>query len=78
MGGAGISVNAVAPGYIETNNTEALRDDPERNKAILDRIPAGRWGQASDIVGAVVYLCTPAARYVHGAVLNVDGGWLAR
>ncbi|MEP5154830.1 2-dehydro-3-deoxy-D-gluconate 5-dehydrogenase KduD [Planktotalea sp.] len=74
----GINVNAVAPGYIETNNTEALRNDPERNKAILDRIPAGRWGQASDIAGAAVYLCTPAARYVHGAVLNVDGGWLAR
>ena len=74
----GINVNAVAPGYIETNNTEALRADPERNKAILDRIPAGRWGAASDIAGAAVYLCTPAARYVHGAVLNVDGGWLAR
>jgi len=74
----GINVNAVAPGYIETNNTEALRADPDRNRAILDRIPAGRWGQASDIAGAAVYLCTPAARYVHGAVLNVDGGWLAR
>ncbi len=74
----GINVNAVAPGYIETNNTEALRDDPDRNQAILDRIPAGRWGQAEDIAGAAVYLCTPAARYVHGAVLNVDGGWLAR
>ena len=74
----GINVNAVAPGYIETNNTEALRADPVRNRAILDRIPAGRWGQASDIAGAAVYLCTPAARYVHGAVLNVDGGWLAR
>ncbi|MEN8660560.1 2-dehydro-3-deoxy-D-gluconate 5-dehydrogenase KduD [Marivita sp.] len=74
----GINVNAVAPGYIETNNTEALRNDPDRNQAILDRIPAGRWGQAEDIAGAAVYLCTPAARYVHGAVLNVDGGWLAR
>lgn len=74
----GINVNAVAPGYIETNNTEALRADPERNQAILDRIPAGRWGAASDIAGAAVYLCTPAAGYVHGAVLNVDGGWLAR
>lgn len=74
----GINVNAVAPGYIETNNTEALRDDPVRNKAILERIPAGRWGQAADIAGAAVYLCTPAARYVHGAILNVDGGWLAR
>lgn len=74
----GINVNAVAPGYIETNNTEALIKDPERNKAILERIPAGRWGQPSDIAGAAVYLCTPAARYVHGAILNVDGGWLAR
>lgn len=74
----GINVNAVAPGYIETNNTEALRADADRNRAILERIPAGRWGQAEDIAGAAVYLCTPAARYVHGAVLNVDGGWLAR
>ena len=74
----GINVNAVAPGYIETSNTEALRADPERSTAILDRIPAGRWGEASDIAGAAVYLCTPAARYVHGATLNVDGGWLAR
>ncbi|RUS59669.1 2-dehydro-3-deoxy-D-gluconate 5-dehydrogenase KduD [Pseudorhodobacter sp. E13] len=74
----GINVNAVAPGYIETNNTEALRADADRNRAILERIPAGRWGQAEDIAGAAVYLCTPAAKYVHGAVLNVDGGWLAR
>ena len=74
----GINVNAVAPGYIETNNTEALRADFDRNAAILERIPAGRWGQASDIAGAAVYLCTPAASYVHGAILNVDGGWLAR
>lgn len=74
----GINVNAVAPGYIATNNTEALRNDVARNQAILDRIPAGRWGEAADIAGAAVYLCTPAAKYVHGAVLNVDGGWLAR
>ena len=74
----GINVNAVAPGYIETNNTEALRADEARNAAILDRIPAGRWGRAEDIAGAAVYLCTPAASYVHGAILNVDGGWLAR
>jgi 2-deoxy-D-gluconate 3-dehydrogenase len=74
----GINVNAVAPGYIETNNTEALRADESRNAAILDRIPAGGWGAASDIAGAAVYLCTPAANYVHGAILNVDGGWLAR
>ena len=74
----GITVNAIAPGYIATNNTEALRDDPERSKAILDRIPAGRWGNASDIGGTAAFLCSPAARYVTGAVLNVDGGWLAR
>jgi len=74
----GINVNAIAPGYIETNNTQALREDPVRNAAILDRIPAGRWGDPADIAGAAVYLCTPAARYVHGATLNVDGGWLAR
>lgn len=74
----GINVNAVAPGYIDTNNTEALRSDPARNKAILERIPAGRWGDASDIAGAAVYLSSPAARYVHGTILNVDGGWLAR
>jgi len=74
----GINVNAVAPGYIETNNTEALRADAARNKAILDRIPANRWGRPEDIAGAVVFLSSPAANYVHGAVLNVDGGWLAR
>lgn len=74
----GINVNAIAPGYIETNNTEALRADPERSKAILDRIPAGRWGAAEDVAGAAVFLCSPAAAYIHGAVLNVDGGWLAR
>ena len=74
----GINVNAIAPGYIATNNTEALRNDPDRNKAILDRIPAGRWGDAADIAGAVTFLCTPASKYVTGAVLNVDGGWLAR
>lgn len=74
----GINVNALAPGYIATNNTEALRGDPERNKAILDRIPAGSWGKSSDIGGAAVFLASPAANYVHGTVLNVDGGWLAR
>jgi 2-deoxy-D-gluconate 3-dehydrogenase len=74
----GINVNAVAPGYIETNNTEALRADPDRNRAILERIPAGRWGDPADIAGAATYLCTPASAYIHGAVLNVDGGWLAR
>ncbi|NEX44779.1 2-dehydro-3-deoxy-D-gluconate 5-dehydrogenase KduD [Pseudotabrizicola algicola] len=74
----GINVNAIAPGYIETNNTEALRADPDRSKAILDRIPAGRWGRAEDIGEAAVFLASPAAAYIHGAVLNVDGGWLAR
>lgn len=74
----GINVNAVAPGYIETNNTEALRADPDRSRSILERIPAGRWGRAEDIAGAVVFLCAPASEYVHGAILNVDGGWLAR
>jgi 2-dehydro-3-deoxy-D-gluconate 5-dehydrogenase len=74
----GINVNAVAPGYIETNNTEALRADPDRSRSILERIPAGRWGRAEDIAGAVVFLCAPASEYIHGAILNVDGGWLAR
>ena len=74
----GINVNAIAPGYIETNNTEALRADPDRSSAILDRIPAGRWGAPSDIAGAAVFLASPAARYIHGTILPVDGGWLAR
>jgi 2-deoxy-D-gluconate 3-dehydrogenase len=74
----GITVNAIAPGYIATNNTEALRNDPARNDAILARIPAGRWGEPSDIGGTAAYLCSKAARYVTGAVINVDGGWLAR
>jgi len=74
----GITVNAIAPGYIATNNTEALRNDPDRNAAILDRIPAGRWGDAEDIGGTAAYLCSRAAKYVTGTVLNVDGGWLAR
>ncbi|MFD1696133.1 2-dehydro-3-deoxy-D-gluconate 5-dehydrogenase KduD [Roseibium aestuarii] len=73
-----VNVNAIAPGYIATNNTQALRDDPVRNKAILERIPAGRWGEASDIGETAVFLCSPAAKYIHGAILNVDGGWLAR
>lgn len=76
--GRGINVNAIAPGYIATSNTEALRADPMRNQAILDRIPAGRWGEAADIAGAAVFLASPAAAYVHGAVIPVDGGWLAR
>ncbi|MEJ6404898.1 2-dehydro-3-deoxy-D-gluconate 5-dehydrogenase KduD [Yoonia sp. 2307UL14-13] len=74
----GINVNAIAPGYIETNNTEALRADTDRNKAILDRIPAGRWGAPEDIAQTAVFLASPAANYIHGAIINVDGGWLAR
>jgi len=74
----GINVNAIAPGYISTNNTEALRADPARNKVILDRIPAGRWGEPDDIAGAAVFLASPAAKYLHGAIIPVDGGWLAR
>lgn len=74
----GINVNAVAPGYIATNNTTALREDPKRSGEILSRIPAGRWGDPADIAGAVTFLCGPASGYVTGAVLNVDGGWLAR
>lgn len=76
--GKGINVNAIAPGYIETNNTQALREDAERSAAILARIPAGRWGQASDIGGTAVFLASDAAAYIHGAIIPVDGGWLAR
>jgi 2-dehydro-3-deoxy-D-gluconate 5-dehydrogenase len=74
----GVNVNAVAPGYIETNNTEALRNDPDRSTSILGRIPAGRWGVPSDIGDAAVFLLAPASNYMHGAVIPVDGGWLAR
>jgi 2-deoxy-D-gluconate 3-dehydrogenase len=74
----GVNVNAVAPGYVATANTRELREDPVRSRAILDRIPAGRWAKAGDIAGAVLFLCSRAADYVHGAVLPVDGGWLAR
>ncbi|KKC38026.1 3-ketoacyl-ACP reductase [Devosia epidermidihirudinis] len=74
----GINVNAIAPGYIETNNTEALRADPNRSASILGRIPAGRWGVPSDIGDAAVFLLSRASNYMHGAVIPVDGGWLAR
>jgi 2-deoxy-D-gluconate 3-dehydrogenase len=74
----GINVNGIAPGYIETNNTEALRADPDRSAAILERIPAGRWGRAQDIGDAAVFLLAPASDYMHGAIIPVDGGWLAR
>ncbi len=73
-----INVNAIAPGYVETANTQALRDDAERHRAILARIPAGRWAVPADLGGAAVFLAAPASDYVHGAVLPVDGGWLAR
>ena len=76
--GRGVNVNAIAPGYVTTDNTEALRADAARSRSILDRIPAGRWGEAADLVGALVFLCSPAAAYVHGVVLPVDGGWLGR
>ena len=74
----GINVNAIAPGYMATDNTEALRNDPVRSKQILDRIPASRWGDANDISGAAIFLCSSASDYVHGHVLAVDGGWLGR
>jgi 2-deoxy-D-gluconate 3-dehydrogenase len=74
----GVNVNAIAPGYIATDNTQALQDDPVRSKAILDRIPAARWGSADDLAGATVFLASDAAAYVHGVVLPVDGGWLGR
>ena len=73
-----INVNAVAPGYVETENTRALREDPARNAAILGRIPQGAWAQPSDIAGACLFLASQDANYVNGAILNVDGGWLAR
>jgi 2-deoxy-D-gluconate 3-dehydrogenase len=73
-----INVNAIAPGYMATDNTAPLRADPDRNQTILDRIPAGHWGQPEDLQGAVVFLASAAADYVHGAILPVDGGWLAR
>jgi 2-deoxy-D-gluconate 3-dehydrogenase len=74
----GINVNAIAPGYISTNNTKVLQAGPERNKAILDRIPAARWGEPDDIAQTAVFLAAPASAYMHGAIVNVDGGWLAR
>ena len=74
----GVNVNAIAPGYISTDNTSALRKDPVRNKAILDRIPAGRWGDPDDLKGAVVFLSSPASDYVNGTILTVDGGWMGR
>ena len=74
----GINVNAIAPGYMATNNTQALRADADRSAAILDRIPAGRWGTPDDLMGAAVFLASSASDYVNGFTLAVDGGWLAR
>jgi 2-deoxy-D-gluconate 3-dehydrogenase len=74
----GVNVNAIAPGYIETDNTAPLRADPARFASITDRIPAGRWGTPEDLAGALVFLSSDASRYVHGTILPVDGGWLAR
>lgn len=74
----GVNVNAIAPGYIATDNTEALRNDPDRSRSILDRIPAGRWGTPDDFTGPAVFLASAASDYVHGTVLTVDGGWMGR
>ena len=76
--GRGINVNAIAPGYFATSMTEALRKDKARNQQILDRLPAGRWGGPADLAGAVIFLASAASDYVHGIILPVDGGWLAR
>ncbi len=76
--GKGVNVNAIAPGYIITDNTEALRNNPERNEAIVARIPAGRWGQPEDFKGPVVFLCSEASSYMNGVTMLVDGGWLGR
>jgi 2-deoxy-D-gluconate 3-dehydrogenase len=78
LAGKGINANAIAPGYMATDNTAALRADAHRNQAILERIPAGRWGEPSDLKGAVVFLASAASDYVNGYTLAVDGGWLAR
>jgi len=74
----GVNVNAIAPGYFATDNTEALQNNPERARQILDRIPAGRWGDPEDLAGAAVFLASAASNYVHGQILVVDGGWLNR
>lgn len=76
--GKGVNVNAIAPGYVSTDNTGALRDDPVRSQQILSRIPAGRWGDPDDFKGPAIFLASEAARYVHGEILVVDGGWMGR
>ena len=77
-GSQGVNVNAIAPGYISTDNTEALRNDPDRSKSILDRIPAARWGEPEDFKGPAIFLASKASDYVHGTILTVDGGWMGR
>jgi 2-deoxy-D-gluconate 3-dehydrogenase len=74
----GVTVNAIAPGYIATDNTRALREDPVRSKSILDRIPAGRWGTPEDLMGTIVFLSSDASSYLNGSVITVDGGWMGR
>ena len=74
----GVNVNGIAPGYIETDNTEALRADEQRSRSILERIPAGRWGTADDMKGPIVFLSSNASDYIHGTILTVDGGWMGR
>jgi 2-deoxy-D-gluconate 3-dehydrogenase len=76
--GKGVQVNAIAPGYVKTDNTQALQADPVRYKAIMDRIPAGRWGDPEDFKGPVLFLASAASNYVHGEILTVDGGWMGR
>ena len=76
--GKGVQVNAIAPGYIATDNTEALRDDPDRSASILARIPAGRWGKPEDFKGPIIFLASPASDYMSGTVMTVDGGWMGR
>lgn len=76
--GRGVNVNAIAPGYIMTDNTAPLRENPARAEAILNRIPAARWGMPEDLKGAVVFLCSDASNYIHGTILTVDGGWMGR
>jgi 2-deoxy-D-gluconate 3-dehydrogenase len=76
--GKGVTINAIAPGYIATDNTKALREDPIRNKAILDRIPAGKWGKPEDLMGTIVFLASDASNYLNGTVITVDGGWMGR
>jgi 2-deoxy-D-gluconate 3-dehydrogenase len=78
MASCGVSVNAIAPGYVATDNTRALRDDPVRNAAVLDRVRAGRWADPEDFAGAAVFLASRASDYIHGTIIRVDEGWLGR